>query len=53
MLFGSSLLLVVWIIGRFVFEMPSRLIHVLPLVAVVMLVVHVMRAVSPKSSPRR
>jgi hypothetical protein len=35
MLFGSSLLLVVWIIGWGVLEIPGRWIHVLPVLAVV------------------
>ena len=40
---SSGRLLTVWIIGWFVFEIPTRWIHVLPLMAVIPLVVHVMR----------
>jgi hypothetical protein len=53
MLFGSSLLLLVWVIGWLVFEIPSRWIHVLPVMAVLPMVVHVMRTVPSKPSRRR
>jgi hypothetical protein len=52
MLFGSSLLLVVWIIGWGVLEIPGRWIHVLPVLAVVPMIVHVMRTVPSKPSRR-
>jgi len=52
MLFGSSLLLVVWIIGWGVLEIPGRWIHVLPVLVVVPMIVHVMRTVPSKPSRR-
>ena len=48
---SSGLLLTAWIIGWLVFEIPSRWIHVLLVIAVVPMVVHVMRTVP--SQPRR
>jgi len=53
MLFGSSQLLMVWTIGWLVFEIPSRRIDVLPVMAVLPMVVHVMRTAPSKPSRRR
>jgi len=50
---SSSLLLTAWIIGWVVFEIPSRWIHVLPLMAVIPTVLHVMRTAPSKPSRRR
>jgi hypothetical protein len=49
---SSGLLLTAWIIGWVVFEIPGRWIHVLPVLAVVPIVVHLMRT-APSKSPRR
>jgi hypothetical protein len=49
---SSGLLLAAWIIGWLVFEIPSRWMHALPVMAVIPMVVHVMRIV-PSKSPRR
>ena len=40
---AAGLLLTAWIIGWGVLEIPGRWIHVLPVLAVVPMVVHVMR----------
>ncbi len=45
---SSGLLLTAWIIGWVVFEVPSRWIHLLPLMAVIPTVVHVVRTVPAK-----
>jgi hypothetical protein len=45
---SSGLLLTAWIIGWLVFEIPNRWIHVLPMLAVVPMVMHVMRTVLSK-----
>ena len=50
---SSGLLLAAWIIGWLVFEIPSRWMHVLPVMAVVPMVVHAMRTVPSKPSRRR
>jgi hypothetical protein len=48
---SSGLLLTAWIIGL-VFEIPSRWIHVLPVMAVLPMIVHVIRT-APSKPPRR
>ncbi len=48
---SSGLLLTAWIIGL-VFEIPSRWMHVLPVLSVIPMVVHVMRT-APSQPPRR
>lgn len=48
---SSGLLLAAWIIGWLVFEIPSRWMHALPVMAIVTMVVHVMRA-APSKAPR-
>ena len=50
---SSGLLLAAWSIGWLVFEIPSRWMHVLPVMAVVPMVVHAMRTVPSKPSRRR
>jgi hypothetical protein len=50
---SSGLLLTAWIIGGLVFEIPSRWIHVLHVLAVVPMVVHVMRTAPSKPPSRR
>ena len=50
---SSGLLVAAWIIGWLVFEIPSRWMHVLPVMAVVPMVVHAMRTVPSKPSRRR
>ena len=45
---SSGLLLTAWIIGWQVFEMPSRWIHVLVVLAVVPMVLQVMRTIPSK-----
>jgi hypothetical protein len=50
---SSGLLLTAWIIGWVVFEVPSRWIHLLPLMAVIPTVVHVVRTVPAKPPPGR
>jgi hypothetical protein len=52
-LVSSGLLLTAWIIGWLVFDIPSRWVHVLLVLAVVPMVVQVMRTVPSKSSRRR
>jgi hypothetical protein len=49
---SSGLLLTAWIIGWVVFEIPGRWIHVLPVMALIPMVVHVMRT-APSKPPRR
>ena len=49
---SSGLLLTAWIIGWVVFEIPNRWIHVLPVMAVLPMVVHVMRT-ALSEPPRR
>jgi hypothetical protein len=48
-----GLLLAAWIIGWLVLKIPSRWMHVLPVMAVVPMVVHAMRTVPSKPSRRR
>jgi hypothetical protein len=48
----SGLLLTAWIIGWLVFEVPSRWMHVLPVVAVVPMVLQVMRAIPSNPAGR-
>jgi hypothetical protein len=50
---SSGLLLTAWIIGWLVFEIPSRWMHVLPVMAVVPMVLHAMRSVPSKPVRRR
>jgi hypothetical protein len=50
---SAGLLLAAWIIGWLVFEIPSRWMHVLPVLAVFPMVVYVMRTVPSKPSRRR
>ena len=52
LLLSSGLLLTAWIIGWVVFEIPGHWIHVLPVMAVIPVVVHVVRTV-PSKLPRR
>ena len=49
---SSGLLLTAWIIGWVVFEIPGRWIYVLPVMALIPMVVHVMRT-APSKPPRR
>jgi hypothetical protein len=49
---SSGLLVAAWIIGWLVFEIPSRWMHIFPVLAVVPMVVHVMRT-APSKPPRR
>jgi hypothetical protein len=50
---SSGLLLTAWIIGWVVFEIPNRWILVLPVMAVLPMVVHVVRTVPAKPPPGR
>lgn len=45
---SAGLLLTTWIIGWLVFEIPSRWMHVLLVMAVIPMVVHVMRTAPSK-----
>jgi hypothetical protein len=49
---SSGLLLTAWIIGWVVFEIPGRWIHVLPVMALIPTVAHVVRT-APARRPRR
>jgi len=53
LLFSSGVLLTAWIIGWLVFEIPARWIHVLPVMAVIPMVMHVVRTAAPAKPPRR
>lgn len=52
LMFSSGLLLAAWIIGWLVLEIPSRWMHVLPVLAIIPMVVHVVRITPSKLPPR-
>jgi hypothetical protein len=45
---SAGLLLTAWIIGGVVFEIPGRWIHVLPVIALIPMVAHVVRTAPAK-----
>ena len=51
LLVSARVLLTAWIIGWLVFEIPHRWIHVLPMIATIPMVVHVVR-IAPSKPPR-